>query len=107
MGANNDLEDTKNYEADLGFDKTVGSFNIKPKLFYSVLKDYIYNSGSFENIDAKIYGLDISGLYGMTEHFSFDYGVTYQKGKKDGNYVDKNLAESKKDEKASYLTFEK
>ncbi|MDY0052356.1 MAG: TonB-dependent receptor [Aliarcobacter sp.] len=93
MGANNDLEDTKNYEADLGFDKTVGAFNVRPKLFYSVLKDYIYNSGTFENIDAKVYGLDISGFYFMTENFSLDYGMAYQRGKKDGDYTDKDLAE--------------
>jgi iron complex outermembrane receptor protein len=101
MGANNDLEDTKNYEADLGFDKTIGNFNIRPKLFYSVLKDYIYNSTitptttRFENIDAKIYGLDISGLYAMTDNLSLDYGVAYQKAKKDGEFSgnDKDLAE--------------
>ena len=93
MGANNDLEDTKNYEADLGFDKTIGTFNIRPKVFYSVLKDYIYNSGTFENIDAKIYGLDISGFYFMTENLSLDYGMAYQRGKKDGDFADKDLAE--------------
>ena len=93
MGANNDLEDTKNYEADLGFDKTIGAFNVRSKLFYSVLKDYIYNSGTFENVDAKVYGLDISGFYFMTENFSLDYGMAYQRGKKDGNYADKDLAE--------------
>jgi iron complex outermembrane recepter protein len=90
---NNDLEDTKNYEADLGFDKTIGAFNIRPKLFYSVLKDYIYNTGTFGNIDAKIYGLDVSGFYFFTENFSLDYGIAYQKGKKDGDYTDKDLAE--------------
>lgn len=90
---NSDLDQTQNYEADLGLDKTIGAFNIRPKLFYSVLKDYIYNSGTFENIDAKIYGLDISGFYFMTENFSLDYGVAYQRGKKDGNYTDKDLAE--------------
>ena len=90
---NSALDDTKNYEADLGFDKTIGTFKIKPKLFYSELKDYIYNTGTFKNIDAKIYGLDVSGLYGMTEHFSVDYGMAYQRGKKDGNYTDKDLAE--------------
>jgi iron complex outermembrane receptor protein len=93
MGANNDLEDTKNYEADLGLDKTIGNFNIKPKLFYSVLKDYIYNTGTFQNIDAKIYGLDISGFYFMSENFSLDYGLAYQRGKKDENVADKDLAE--------------
>jgi iron complex outermembrane receptor protein len=96
MGAqgNSNLEDTKNYEADIGFDKTIGTFKIKPKLFYSELKDYIYNTGTtFQNIDAKIYGLDISGLYALDDHFSFDYGMAYQRGKKDGNYADKDLAE--------------
>ncbi len=91
---NSNLNDVKNYEADLGFDKTIGNFNIKPKLFYSVLKDYIYNTGtSFQNIDAKIYGLDISGLYAMTDNLSLDYGVAYQRGKKDDNVNDKDLAE--------------
>ncbi|KAB7885670.1 TonB-dependent receptor plug domain-containing protein [Poseidonibacter ostreae] len=90
---NDDLEDTKNYEADLGFEKIIGAFNIRTKLFYSVLKDYIYNSGTFENIDAKIYGLDIGGFYYMNDNVSFDYGLAYQRGKKDGNYSDKDLAE--------------
>jgi len=93
MGANNDLDDTQNYEVDLGFDKTIGNFNIKSKVFYSVLKDYIYNTGTFENIDAKIYGLDISGLYLISDNFSFDYGVAYQRGKKDDSSLDKDLAE--------------
>ena len=97
-GGNDELDQTKNYEADLGFDKTIGNFQIRPKLFYSVLKDYIYNTGvttgtTFENIDAKIYGLDISGLYAMTENLSLDYGVAYQRGKKDEDVADKDLAE--------------
>ena len=91
--SNPDLEDTKNYEADLGFEKTIGNFYVKPKVFYSVLKDYIYNSGKFENIDAKIYGFDLSGHYYFTDNFAFDYGFAYQRGKKDGNYRDKDLAE--------------
>ncbi|MFA7084047.1 MAG: TonB-dependent receptor [Arcobacteraceae bacterium] len=94
---NSNLEDTKNYEVDLGFQKTIGDFSIKTKAFYSVLKDYIYNTGraglTFENIDAKIYGLDISGAYFATESLSFDYGIAYQKGKKDGDFADKDLAE--------------
>ena len=105
MGAkgNKDLEDVKNYEVDLGFDKTIGTFNVRPKLFYSVLKDYIYNPYSggmtpvyFENIDARIYGLDISGFYFMTDNLSLDYGIAYQRGKKDeaiAGKTDKDLAE--------------
>ncbi len=91
---NDNLKQTKNYEIDLGFDKTIGSFNIRTKLFYSQLEDYIYNMGTkFENIDADIYGIDISGFYFLTESLSFDYGIAYQRGKKDGNYIDKDLAE--------------
>ena len=69
--------------------ETIENFQIRPKLFYSVLKDYIYNpytgtgTAKFENIDAKIYRLDVSGLYAMTDNFSLDYGVAFQKGKKD------------------------
>jgi iron complex outermembrane receptor protein len=91
--SNNNLDDTKNYEADLGFEKNIGNFNIKTKLFYSELKDYIYNTGTFTNIDATIYGLDVSGFYMMSDSFSLDYGAAYQRGKKDGDFADKDLAE--------------
>src|SRR5690606_25977331 len=68
-------------------------FNIKPKIFYSELKDYIYNSSKFENIDAKIYGADVSGYYYFTDDLSLDFALAYLKGEKDGNYTDKDLAE--------------
>ncbi|NVJ53326.1 MAG: TonB-dependent receptor [Campylobacteraceae bacterium] len=92
---NHDLEATKNYEIDLGFEKTIGDFNVKSKLFYSKLDDYIYNmgAGNFENIDAKIYGASVNGYYLLNDEFILDYGLAYQRGKKDGNYADKDLAE--------------
>ncbi|XPV54770.1 MAG: TonB-dependent receptor domain-containing protein [Halarcobacter ebronensis] len=92
---NHDLEATKNYEIDLGFEKTIGDFNVKTKLFYSKLDDYIYNMGGgvFENIDAKIYGTSVNGYYLLNDEFILDYGLAYQRGKKDGNYADKDLAE--------------
>ncbi|MDX4050034.1 TonB-dependent receptor [Aliarcobacter skirrowii] len=91
--SNPNLDQTKNYEVDLGFEKTIGNFNIKPKIFYSELKDYIYNSSKFENIDAKIYGADLSGYYYFTDDLSLDFALAYLRGKKDGNYIDKDLAE--------------
>ncbi|WP_066408834.1 TonB-dependent receptor [Aliarcobacter skirrowii] len=91
--SNPNLDQTKNYEIDLGFEKTIGNFNIKPRVFYSELKDYIYNSSKFENIDAKIYGADVSGYYYFTDDLSLDFALAYLRGKKDGNYIDKDLAE--------------
>ncbi|WP_418186645.1 TonB-dependent receptor [Aliarcobacter lanthieri] len=93
--SNPNLTQTKNYEIDFGYEANIGNLFVKPKIFYSELKDYIYNSSKFENIDAKIYGADISGYYYFTNDFSFDFGLAYLKGKKDGNYSgnDKDLAE--------------
>ena len=95
---NDDLDQTKNYEADIGFEKTIGNFNIKTKLFYSVLKDYIYNTNGtgFANIDAKIYGAEIGGFYYFNDSTSLDYGLAYQRGKKDEaltGQTDRDLAE--------------
>lgn len=95
------LEQTKNYEVDFGVEKTIGDFKIKTKLFYSKLKDYIaYNASktqnNFENVDAKIYGFDISGLYYANDEISLDYSLAYQRGKKDSaldGQSDTNLAE--------------
>ena len=95
---NDDLDQTKNYEADIGFEKTIGNFNIKTKLFYSILKDYIYNTNGtgFANIDAKIYGAEIGGFYYFNDSTSLDYGLAYQRGKKDEaltGQTDRDLAE--------------
>lgn len=95
---NEDLKQTKNYELDLGFEKIINDFKIKTKVFYSQLDDYIYNKNgaSFENIDASIYGLEVSGMYFINDEFTLDYGLAYQRGKKDealAGQTDKDLAE--------------
>ncbi len=82
------LDQTENYEIDLGFEKVYDSFSIKTKVFYSMLKDYIYLNGDkkknvFENIDATIYGAEVSGAYLATESIYLDYAVAYKKGEKD------------------------
>jgi iron complex outermembrane receptor protein len=98
---NPNLDQTTNYEVDLGFEKIYDSFSIKTKMFYSILKDYIYLNASkkknvFENIDAKIYGVEVSGSYLATDSLYFDYGVAYKKGEKDdplAGQSDTDLAE--------------
>ena len=95
------LDETQNTEIDFGVDNRYDDFNIKTKLFYSQLKNYIYYNSSvisnkFENIDATIYGLEISGSYFVMDEAYLDFGLAYQKGEKDqalAGQSDKDLAE--------------
>ncbi len=95
------LDQTTNYEIDLGFEKVYENFSIKTKLFYSMLEDYIYLNANkktnvFENIDATIYGAELSGAYIATDSFYINYGVAYKRGEKDKpleGQTDKDLAE--------------
>ncbi len=87
-----DLENTINYEFDIGVEKKFENATFKAKAFYSILNDYIaYNSvfaadtkkGQYENVDATVYGFQLSGTYIATDSLYFDYGMAYQRGKKD------------------------
>jgi len=82
------LENTVNYEFDLGAEKKYENATIKAKAFYSMLDDFIaYNadrtSNNLENVDATIWGVELSGTYIATDSLYFDYGMSYQRGKKD------------------------
>ncbi len=90
------LNQTRNSEVDLGVKKSFENSELKLKVFYSKLKDYIYfYNKKFVNIDAKIYGAKLSGLFMIDDEFNFDYGVSYLRGKKDSNNAgnDKDLAD--------------
>ncbi|MEA3492292.1 MAG: TonB-dependent receptor [Campylobacterota bacterium] len=96
-----DLENTVNYEIDIGTKVSYKSGTLKARAFYSMLNDYIaYNASSvkkmtvkgketpvtwnaYENVDATLYGIEISGSYSMSESIYFDYGLAYQRGEKD------------------------
>ena len=83
---NPNLNETKNYEADLGLEGVYENSTFKAKVFYSILKDFIlYNATAlqYQNTDAKLYGAELSGSYFATENLDFDYGIAYQVGKKD------------------------
>jgi len=83
---NPNLEETKNYEADMGIEGVYENSTFKAKVFYSMLKDFIvYNATAiqYQNTDAKIYGIEFSGSYFATDNLYFDYGIAYQVGKKD------------------------
>jgi iron complex outermembrane receptor protein len=82
------LDQTTNTEIDFGMENSFANLHLKTKLFYSWLTDFIvYNADKkmnrFENVDATIYGLDFSGSYYATDDVYFDFGLAYQRGKKD------------------------
>jgi len=97
---NPNLKQTKNYEIDLGVEQLFTDGKVKVKTFYSKLRDYIYYNGSkkmnnFENIDAHIYGAELSGNYSFTDDLSLNAGVAYKKGEKETlptGQSDKDLA---------------
>jgi iron complex outermembrane receptor protein len=103
-----DLQDTRNREIDLGYELFSNDFTFKIKTFYSQLKDYIYyqkdadnnaatpDSNAFVNIDAKVYGAEVSASYFINDDTSFDFGASYKRGKKDAplaNQTDTDLAD--------------
>jgi len=83
-----DLDVTINYEADIGLEKKFENATVKVKAFYSQLDNFIaYNSSNkqnkYENVDATIYGFELSGTFIATAELYFDYGMSYQRGEKD------------------------
>ncbi|MFA5461127.1 MAG: TonB-dependent receptor, partial [Sulfurimonas sp.] len=98
---NDNLKQTKNREIDLGYEASYDSFIFKAKTFYSMLEDYIYlkhttpTPYTFENIDATIYGLELSGSYFITDAITMDASASYKRGKKESTptQTDRDLAD--------------
>ncbi|MDD5553944.1 MAG: TonB-dependent receptor [Candidatus Omnitrophica bacterium] len=99
---NPDLKPSRNFETDLGFEtKFAERLKLKVKGFYSYLTDYIYQKFSggirtYTNIDAYISGGDATAAYDLSQGFTAEAGLAYQRGRKlsqpAGNN-DKDLAE--------------
>ncbi len=96
-----DLDQTTNDEIDFGVETRMSNLMLKTKVFYSMLSDFIHYNASktvnrFENVDATIYGLDLSGSYFFNDDIYLDFGLAYQRGKKDealDGQSDRDLAE--------------
>lgn len=96
-----DLDQTRNNEIDLGYEFNNDELSFKIKTFYSMLDDYIYiekgvNVNAFENIDATVYGAEVSASYFVTDDLSIDMGASYKVGEKDealDGQSDKDLAD--------------
>lgn len=93
------LDQTTNYETDLGFKTHYDSFGVKGKVFYSLLKDYIYYNSSaqkYVNVDATLYGAELEAYYDLSDSLTLSYGMSYLKGRKDeplAGQSDKDLAD--------------
>jgi len=93
------LEQTTNYETDLGFKAHYEAVDIKGKLFYSDLRDYIYYNATaqkYVNVDAAIYGATLDASYEVAKAWTLGYGMSYLKGEKDkplAGQSDKDLAD--------------
>ena len=82
------LNQTTNREVDLGYETDNDDFKLKIKAFYSKLQDYIYikkgeTTNAFENIDATVYGAELTASYYATDDISIDMGAAYKRGTKD------------------------
>jgi len=99
--SNANLDQTTNREIDLGYELNNSAFKLKIKGFYSMLEDYIYYqkgllAKNFQNIDATIYGAELSASYYATDDITLDAGLAYKKGEKDKaltGQTDKDLAD--------------
>jgi iron complex outermembrane receptor protein len=100
-----DLEQTTNRQIDLGYQVQADSFDFKVKTFYSMLSDYIYyqdlanptgGNNKFKNIDATIYGAELTAEYFPTDELQISASMSYKKGQKDEaltGQTDKDLAD--------------
>jgi iron complex outermembrane receptor protein len=93
------LEQSKNSEIDFGYETDNENFKLKIKGFYSMLSDYIYyqknlKNNNFVNLDATVYGAELSASYYATDDITIDMGASYKRGTKDDVAVgqDEDLA---------------
>ncbi|MBL6973818.1 MAG: TonB-dependent receptor [Sulfurimonas sp.] len=95
------LDQTTNREIDLGYEFSNDLTKVKVKTFYSDLEDYIYikqgvATNAFSNIDAKIYGAEISSETFVSDDVTLEASLAYKRGKKDqalAGQTDTNLAD--------------
>ena len=88
---NPDLKPTFNTEFDAGFEIKNDRLAVTVKGMYSDLENYIYQKGkqteeshqSWTNIDAHLWGGDISGVFSLSDSFNLETGIAYYRGKKD------------------------
>lgn len=98
---NPDLNPTVNTELDAGYAYNGSGVRLEVNGFYSSLKDYVYEEAvsastkSYTNIDATIYGADVTAAYSVSEMLVLSLNSAVQQGKKESrtaNMTNDNLA---------------
>ncbi len=105
------LKGTKNTEIDTGIEYKDKNFNIKASLFYSILTDFITihrisavnstgignKAKTYTNVNANIYGGEISGIFLISQNLFIDTNLSYTRGTKERdpsrNIYDTDIAE--------------
>ncbi len=85
MVGNDNLDAVRNYEIDMGAEWNIASVNLRLKGFYNDLNDDIlYNATKkkYENVDAYIYGVELTGTYTYSDTLYFDGSLSWMRGKK-------------------------
>jgi len=100
---NDQLDQVTNQEVDLGYEAKTSKYKVKAKAFYSMLNNYIYlrpqgttpESYKFVNLDATVYGAELSASVYMGDAWSLDMGAAYKVGEKNSPAANesKNLAD--------------
>ncbi|GAB4408479.1 MAG: TonB-dependent receptor [Thermodesulfovibrionales bacterium] len=94
---NPSLKPVKNNEADMGLKYSTGSALLKLNLFYSDLTDFIvvrslFNGSryakTYKNIDATMYGGEVSARISLPSDFYLTGGLSYTRGKNDSEDTD-------------------
>lgn len=104
QGGNQNLDQTTNTEVDLGYEAKNDLMKFKIKTFYSMLENYIYlqklnttpATYTFQNIDAIVYGAELSTSIYATDELTVDFGASYKVGQKDealAGQSDKDLSD--------------
>ena len=100
---NVDLDPETAYQFEIGLDWHTPRFAVSPRVFYHHVNDYIQGvetdnaaaimvsnmmspeSGTpleYDNVDAKLYGIDANWLWALTDHWQLDGTVSYVRGKR-------------------------
>ncbi|PKG74423.1 TonB-dependent receptor [Shewanella sp. GutCb] len=96
-----DLDLETAYQIELGSDYQTDNFSLSPRIFFQRINDYIQgvvatdpavimaaammgddNPMQFSNVDAQLYGMDLSATYQLNEYFNADMVASYVRGER-------------------------